>query len=65
MNTGFIDSMLEDYAEDGWVSEEKAFEVFMNCLSQDGLTQHEINYGFADEETLWDDFCNDTELHLV
>jgi len=65
MNVSLIDSMLEDYAEDGWVSEEKAFEIFHQCISQDGLTQHEINYGFADEETLWDDFCNDTELHLV
>jgi len=65
MNASRIDSLAADYAdENGCVSADKVFEIFSQCLSKDALTMHEIEYGFTDEESLWDDYCEDTEMEL-
>ena len=63
MNASRIDSLVADYAdENGCVSVDKVFEVFSQCLGEDALTMHEIEYGFTDEESLWESYCEDTEL---
>ena len=65
MNVSRIDSLVADYAdENGCVSVDKVFEVFSQCLGEDALTMHEIEYGFADEESLWESYCEDTELEM-
>ena len=65
MNASRIDSLVADYAdENGCVSVDKVFEVFSQCLGEDALTMHEIEYGFADEESLWESYCEDTELEM-
>jgi len=56
MNASRIDSLAADYAdENGFVSADKVFEIFSECIEEDPATA----------EDLWDDFCEDTELQLV
>ena len=66
MNASRIDSLAADYAdENGFVSADKVFQIFSECIEEDPATAHEIAYGWTNKEDLWDDFCEDTELELV
>ena len=47
------------------IPEAVAVAVFRNILDTDGNLQHDLNYGFADEESLWQDFRYDTILTIV
>jgi hypothetical protein len=68
MNAARIDSILREqymFEDSNGVDIDDAYKVFTDCLSEDGFAQHEINYGLADEEELWNDYCTDTELQLL
>jgi len=60
-----IDRILAESAQDNRVERETAQRVFHQILDSDGVLQHEINYDITSEESLWDDFCNDTEYQLI
>ena len=47
------------------IPEDVAVAVFQNILDTDGNLQHDLNYGLADEESLWQDFRYDTILTIV
>ena len=66
MNASRIDSLAADYAdENGFVSADKVFQIFSECIEEDPATAHELAYGWTNKEDLWDDFCEDTELELA
>ena len=47
------------------IPEDVAVAVFQKILDADGNLQHDLNYGFADEASLWQDFRYDTILTIV
>jgi hypothetical protein len=66
MNSTRIDSLAADYAdENGFVSVDKVWDIFTECIEQDPATSHELKYGWSDRDDLWNDYCEDTELELI
>ena len=55
MNASRIDSLAADYAdENGFVSADKVFQIFSECIEEDPATAHELAYGWTNKEDLWD-----------
>ena len=66
MNASRIDSLAADYAdENGFVSVDKVWDIFTQCIEEDANTSYELKIGWADKDDLWEDYCEDTELELI
>jgi hypothetical protein len=47
------------------VSEDDAWDAFKTVVDADGHLQHMLEYELADEESLFEDFLQDTNLNIV
>ncbi len=62
-----IDSLILSTITDSStpVSEDDAWDAFQSVVGADGNLQHMMEYELADEESLFEDFLQDTNLNIV
>jgi len=62
-----IDSLILSTIPDSStpVSEDDAWDAFQSVVGADGHLQHMLEYELADEESLFEDFLQDTNLNIV